>query len=105
MGRAMGHKITLKLEDGTVRTGKLPYPNADHAVITGDCPHCKPTDRNDGFKVAGIKGTMAHDYDTYRARGGCLVCGAYVGELRMKVDTIFGIEEDERVFNMGIRVY
>jgi hypothetical protein len=32
-------------------------------------------------------------------------CGARLGMLRVKVNTLFGLEEDERVFSMGVKIY
>jgi hypothetical protein len=54
--------------------------------------------------VRGL-GVDSHDHDTYQARARHLGCDAVIGALRTKVDTIFGIEEDERVLAGPWRVY
>lgn len=96
-------KITLTLNNGDVRSAKRPYENADHAVASGACPGCKA----EPFKVAGCGKSIDPDrrHDTYRADAVCIACSGHVGILRVKVDTLFGIEEDERVASMGIRIY
>lgn len=69
-------------------------PSADCA-----CPGCSAPLRvlGSGREIGG------HDY--YRAKGFCASCRAYVGEIRAYVDTIFGLEEDERVLHGRPRVY
>lgn len=88
-------------EDAPARAARCPYFNADHVIVEGACPVCKATP----FSAGGVKGTMARGHDTFEARAGCLVCGVVSGKLVVKVDTIFGIEEDERVLHGRARVY
>lgn len=91
-------KITLALDSG-VRICALPYEGCEHVLPAGCCPFCG----DDDWRVQG--GAISHDRDTYRCQAWCLACGAGVGELRAKVSTIFGIEEDEAVLNSRCRVY
>ena len=50
-------------------------------------------------------GESVESRDTYRADAHCLACGETIGVLRVKMSTIFGIEEDKRVLNGRCRVY
>lgn len=88
--------------DDRVYACRLPFDGADHVVIEGaPCPHC-------GLSpwTARGKGIAAHDYDTYYADAKTRCCGARVGQMRTKVSTLFGIEEDEAVLLRGrCRVY
>jgi len=88
---------------GRVYPMRPPFEGADHAVVEGwTCPTCG------GNKVAGAGRTIEgpHPSDTYRADGGCASCRKVVGVLRVKVaGTLFGLEEDERVASMGVRIY
>lgn len=63
------------------------------------CPHCK-----EPLKVAGAKMRIG-GHDFYTAEAGCISCGAYLGELRAYISTIFGLEEDRRVLSSGVRIY
>lgn len=80
----------------------LSYNGADYVIARGldICPLCKAD-----LKVAGRKGTMRNDHDTYYAEAGCLSCGGTLGELQTQVSTVFGIDEDEAVLNGRARVY
>ncbi len=86
---------------GNVRTCKAPFVGAEHVVAGGECPHCNEPD----LKVAGVKGTMVRGHDTYTADAGCIMCNTVLGKLIVTVNTLFGIEEDERVLNGRCRVY
>ncbi len=94
-------KVTLTLRDGTTRAAKVPYEGADHIIADGACANCKSSP----FNIIGIAASMRHDHDTYHSDAGCLNCRAVVGRLAVKVSTLFGIEEDERIQSMGVRVY
>ena len=102
MGRS---KFTLTLESGAVLKIE-PQESGDRAHAPGACPHCGATP----FAVAGSgksieKPAGGGPSDTYRADGGCLACGRYVGVIRVKVSTLFGLEEDEAVARLGVRIY
>lgn len=94
-------KITLTLNNGEVRQIREAYET--HAIADGACPGCKTT----SFRVAGCGKSIDPDHrlDTYRADAVCIDCAGHVGIIRAKIDTLFGIEEDSRVFSMGVRVY
>lgn len=94
-------KIKFHPNDGPARKAKLPHADADHCVVDGACPHCGATP----FKAAGAKGTMVKGHDTYTSDGGCVGCKVVTGKLVVTVNTLFGIEEDERVLLGRCRVY
>ena len=84
-------KITITSLGKTYKA-KQPYPHADHVTAELCCG-----------KIQGI-GQRIADHDTYEADARC-VCGKQVGILRVKLSTIFGLEEDERVLRGRVRVY
>lgn len=79
---------------------KLPYPTAQHVDVSGACPKCDASP----WRAQGA-GDRQRGHDTIDERCRCLECGAIVGRIVVTVDTIFGIEEDERVLNGRCRVY
>jgi hypothetical protein len=77
------------------------------AAVDGDrvrlprCPAC-------GAEPAHARGTgiTHHDHDSYYARAVSLCCKQDIGEMRTRVDTIFGIDEDRAFFaEVRARVY
>lgn len=65
----------------------------------GACPLCGKSG------VAGA-GRRIEGHATYAADGGCADCRKVTGVLRVVVaGTLFGLEEDERVASMGVRIY
>ena len=101
-------KISLTTGDGRKLAAKLPYESADHVVVEALTCKCEfgredPTDFG-GLRVRGT-GKSIESRDTWRADAQCVSCGVHVGVLRVKMDTIFGIEEDERVMHGPWRVY
>lgn len=94
-------KVTVQVE-GKTRSATLPedYENAEYVTVSGTCPHCGV----EPFNVRG-GGIMSKDHDSKYAEASCLACGKHVGRMRVRFDTIFGIEEDERVLNGRYRVY
>jgi hypothetical protein len=89
-------KITVEIE-GKKHAAKS---EGNYVVVAGACPHCK----TEPFNVRG-KGINKTDRDSHYADGHCLKCDARVGTIRVKLDTIFGLEEDERVLNGPWKVY
>ncbi len=78
----------------------MPAPGAPDVTFEVACPACQASQlvlRGDGAKPAGR--------DAYVARAIALCCKASVGTLRVEVDTLFGIEEDEAVLQGRARVY
>lgn len=91
-------KITVEV-NGRARKATLPYECAEFVIVDDvDCPRC-------GKPLAVQSGQPRVDHDRYRALAWCVVCKAKIGEMVVVVDTIFGIEEDERVLNARCRVY
>lgn len=92
-------KISIKFNDGTRQTATLPYQGCQHVEVDGTCPSCgtKPWKARGGQPETG--------YDEYRAQAQCLSCDKIVGTMIVKVSTIFGIEEDDRVLSGRYRVY
>ena len=88
--------------DGVEHAAAPPFDGADHAIIydLDDCPlcHCKT------LKVRGL-GIRERGHDTYTADAQTICCGKPIGKLVVTVDTLFGIEEDERVLHGRCRVY
>lgn len=95
-GPSQGHPARgLKLP------ARLPFPDADHAVLASDCPEC-------GAHEPQLQGTgrrIAPDDRAYEADAVALCCDRPVGVLRVEVDTLFGLREDEAVMRMGVRIY
>ena len=86
--------------DGTPHKVVPPYSGAEYADVPDvDCPKC-----SEPLQVQGA-GKHIVEYDTYASTAVCTKCHEAVGELRLKVNTLFGLEEDERVFSMGIKIY
>jgi len=69
-------------------------------TVDGECPTCGES----SFKVRGT-GKRIGAHDEWHADGFAICCDEHVGTLVVKVDTIFGIEEDEAVLNGRARVY
>lgn len=97
----MTQKVKFHPCEGKVRNAKAPFAGAAYVVVDGVCPHCKA----EPFNVAGVKGTLVRGHDTYTADAGCVGCNVPTGKLVITVNTLFGIEEDERVLNGRCRVY
>lgn len=85
---------------GVTHKIKTPYEGASYAdVLEMVCPHC-----GEELRVQGT-GRRITSRDTYAASALCVACETVVGELRLKVDTLFGLEEDEAVFRLGVKIY
>lgn len=90
--------IIVIISDSKV-TAKLPFHGADH-VIVQVCPACS----TEVARARGL-GISHRDHDTYYAAARMECCGAE-GRMEARVETIFGIEEDEAVLVHGrARVY
>lgn len=98
-------KITMTMEDGTTRECTIPYDGCDYVVVEGKCPNPACTHPDSPFHVAGVKGTMVKGFNTFTSDAGCIGCKTVSGKLVVTVDTLFGIEEDERVLRGRCRVY
>lgn len=98
-------KITVTVND-KVHAAKLPYPHAKYVLVDDlhICPAC-----NQKFTAKlGVAGgsTSIESHDTYRAEAYATCCKGRIGVIRVKMGTIFGLEEDEAVLlNSRCRVY
>lgn len=89
-------KITLTDQEGKVT--RLKETEGYQAVEAEDPCAC-------GCKMVAGTGREIEGRDTYRAQGLCVQCRAPRGIIRAQVETIFGLEEDERVLAGPWRVY
>lgn len=94
-------KITFTVNaDGSVYSAALPAPDSSYASVEGwTCAKCG------GSAVAG-SGRRIESHSVYASDGGCVACKTISGVIRVQVvDTLFGLEEDERIASMGVRIY
>ena len=70
-------------------------------VAQGKCPACGA----EPFQVQGNGTHRMPDDRTLRAGGRCRNCSEAVGYIYARPNTIFGLEEDERVLHGRCRVY
>ena len=96
----MSRRIHLLLSEGRRRC-RLQAPDADHATAEGRCPTC----RAEPFRVQGTGKRIAADDRAYEADAVCLACTQFIGTLRVEVNTLFGLREDEAVFRSGVKIY
>lgn len=86
-----------------IRDGeRLPIAShGSHATCDGlKCPKC------DGvLRIGGSGKRPSSDDRAWEADGYSLCCLVPVGLIRVEVDTIFGVREDEAVLNGRCRVY
>lgn len=90
-------RITITFPDGEVHRARRPHPDAVQVVCRRRCS-CG----SNGYcgKVRSVE-----SHDTYRSDAMCHRCGAEAGVMRVKVSTLFGVEEDERVLNGPWKVF
>jgi hypothetical protein len=93
-------RIRLHLSGEAQRKCRLPFQGADHVVTDGKCPACGAHP----FGVRGL-GKRITSHDTYAADAVGTCCGKPVGELRVTLSTLFGLDEDERVLSGPWKVY
>jgi hypothetical protein len=98
--KAVSRRIHLNASDGRRRC-RLDYADADHAIADGCCPTCHAVP----FRVQGTGRRIAADDRAYEAGAVCLACAQIVGTLRVEVNTLFGLREDEAVFRSGVKIY
>ncbi len=85
---------------GGARPSSLPE-NEKWIDVEGRCPTC---DRGEFRVIGDIKRQRVGSHEV-TAPALALCCGAEVGAVLVEMDTIFGLEEDERVLNGRCRVY
>lgn len=93
-------KIELQPTTGPRIRARLPYEGAEYVVLSAPCPSCDTP----AAPIAG-KGVDTTTHSTHEAEAIATCCGARVGRLIVTLDTLFGIEEDNRVLNGPWRVY
>ncbi|HEX6051790.1 MAG TPA: hypothetical protein VFZ21_21125 [Gemmatimonadaceae bacterium] len=92
--------LEINRADGSVERRDV-RPAGPVGIAAGSCPGCctKP------FEVRGGGPQRLPDDRTIRSGGRCVACGEAVGYLFAQPDTLFGLEEDERVLHGRPRVY
>ena len=90
----------VSLDDGNRRRTVEVIADGRGAIADGECPHCEAFP----FSVGG-HGKHIEGHGTYAADASCIACGERVGVLRARVETLFGLEEDEAMMNGRARVY
>jgi hypothetical protein len=95
-------KITLKLSDGSKRAATHPFTGAEYVIVNNsECPNqeCR------GYSVRGNgKNRVETQYDE-EEDAICAACKHPRGRLHVKLDTLFGRDEDARILNGRARVY
>jgi hypothetical protein len=92
--------IRLEIHRRSGTDTRIVTPRELSGIATGCCPGCEA----EPFHVRG-GGLRPHDDRTWIANGYCADCGDPVGYIYATADTLFGIEEDERVLRGRPRVY
>ena len=90
----------IPVSGGRVRL-EVPRPSLESVAPGGACPKCG----DPGYQVTGTGKRPSEDDRAYEADAHCLKCQAYVGTLRVEVNTLFGVREDNAVLNGRCRVY
>lgn len=93
-------KVSVVDIHGKRHSARRPEYDADHVLIDA-CPRCR-------VAPCPVRGTgiTHHNRDTYFAPATAICCGESIGTLEAKVETLFGIDEDEAVLVHGrARVY
>lgn len=96
----MSRRIHLQTSERRRRC-RLQSPDAAHATAEGRCPICSA----EPFRIRGTGRRIAADDRAYEADAVCLTCEQMVGTLRVEVNTLFGLREDEAVFRSGVKIY
>ena len=92
-------KVTVTIRDREPVEVPTPRPGVEVLEVQAECPSCCAVP----LLVSGAG--IARDDRSYRAIAVCRGCGEKVGTIEAKPDTVFGLEEDERVLNGPWRVY
>lgn len=94
--------ITLLVDGQARRKVTLPSQDALTATPEGACPGCGTSP----FQVQGMGRRPSSDDRAWEADAQALCCKKLVGVLRLDVNTLFGVREDEAVFRQaGVRIY
>lgn len=95
--------VTVKIEGQPRIPMKLAHDGCEHVTSRDEtikCPECAGAP----LMIHG-KGEGARTRDSITQPAYCNYCGEVVGTIRAKFQTIFGIEEDNRVLNGRFKVY
>lgn len=95
-------KITLKMPDGKRATCRLPFVGAESVVTKVVCGH------NGECLSHFVRGNGQNRTETQYEEeedAVCVLCKTPRGRLHVKLDTLFGRDEDQRVLNGRYRVY
>lgn len=98
-------RIWIKPDDGPRVPAYLPYAEARYVLVSREDAqafHAECVD-HDGLSVQGGTPTIGHN--TYTCKAFCACCRQPLGVMTVRVSTLFGIEEDDRVLNGRFRVY
>lgn len=107
-------KIIVTFTDRDGKVHKIPDASDWKGPVVGiqgwtctETAQVKATGKVQTCGGATIHGTgkRIESYDTYASDAKCATCGTDVGIIRAKVPTLFGLEEDERIFSMGVKIY
>ncbi len=93
--------LEIQRESGVEKRRVRAERGAPTATADGECPGCKASP----FLIAGHGAHRMPDDRTLKAGMRCVACGDPVGWCYWRPDTVFGLEEDERVLNGRPRVY
>lgn len=94
-------KIFVLLSNKDEREGSLKHSSAERVDVEGVCPSCGHTP----FQVCGIGGKTVRRFDNIQQDAMCLECETVIGTVKAVFDTIFGLDEDERVLKGPQKVF
>lgn len=96
--------MMLELEDGGCVTLEI-IPGVDHALAPFAC--CDQYEDGRPYPKTRVRAVpLSHTHDTYHCEAIALCCGKRWGRIAVRVETMFGIEEDEAMLKNGrARVY
>lgn len=87
--------VTFTLLDGTTCPLET-IPGADYALAPFPC--CDEHEDGRPYPKTRIRAVpTSHDFDTHHCNAVALCCGKTWGRITVKVDTMFGIDEDRAV--------
>ena len=93
-------KLKLVTESKTYKL-KLPPQHQDHVLLGEPFPECGSKE----CKLQGRDKRIAPDDRAYESDAVAACCAKYIGVLRLEVNTLFGLREDEAVLKGRCRVY
>lgn len=94
-------KVTVNVTGVGVRSAAAQNAESEYVIVNSACPLC----RRSILRASGLGFPVATGHDTYESDARCIDCQQVIGRITVKVDTIFGIEEDNAVLHGRARVY